>query len=74
MLPVMLKFSAFWLARFSESHFLPKMDTHNIEKTKAGAISYPSSIFFKKGLKRSIGMGKSMVEFFSVAISESVCR
>ena len=48
-------------------------DINSWEK-KAGAISYPFSIFFKKGLKRSIGIGKSMVEFFSVAISESVCR
>ena len=46
----------------------------NCWEKKAGAISYPFSIFFKKGLKRSIGIGKSMVEFFSVAISESVCR
>ena len=37
-------------------------------------FSYPSSLFFKKGLNRSIGMGKSIVELFSVAISESVCK
>jgi hypothetical protein len=36
--------------------------------------SYPFSIFFMKGLKRSIGIGKSMVELFSVDISESVCK
>ena len=75
MLPVMLKFSAFWLERFSKSHFLPKMDTHNMyTKQRQEPFLTPFQSFLKKCLKRSIGIGKSIVEFFSVAISARVCK
>ena len=35
---------------------------------------YEDVLLSKKGLISSIGIGKMMVEFFSVAISASVCR